>query len=112
MSSIALTQSAPDYRLAIIQGARFINSNLEFKYTNDAVDLASTDSHICVLDWFKNSKTGGQSLLDQAQRQIKAANGVDIEWNFSSQKTLDATKSYLESQGVTKGITFNHTSQQ
>jgi RHS repeat-associated protein len=56
-------------------------------------------------DWYKNSKTGGQSLLDQAQRQIKAANGADIEWNFSTQKTLDATRSYFESQGI-KGITY------
>ena len=33
----------------------FRNSNLEFKYTEHAVDWASKYGHICILDWFKNS---------------------------------------------------------
>jgi RHS repeat-associated protein len=57
-------------------------------------------------NWFVNSKKGAKSLLDQAQRQITAANGASVEWNFSSQKILNATKSYFESQGIKSGITY------
>jgi hypothetical protein len=32
--------------------------------------------------WFK----GKDSLLDQAERQIRGAEGTAIEWNFSSEK--------------------------
>jgi len=38
--------------------------------------------------------------VSQAQRQIKAANGAKIEWNFSSQKSLDATRKLFEENGI------------
>ncbi len=57
--------------------------------------------------WFK----GRQSLLDQAERQIKAANGASIEWNFSSQKSLDATRKLFIDNNITE-ITLKYTPQQ
>lgn len=63
--------------------------------------------------WFVNDpKKGAPKLLDQAQRQIAAANGAPIEWNFASQETLNATKSYFESQGLKSGINYKYTPQQ
>ena len=54
--------------------------------------------------WFKGQK----ALVNQAERQIEAAGGAPIEWNFSSQKTLDATKTLFENNNVT-GITLKYT---
>ena len=54
--------------------------------------------------WFK----GQDGLVDQASRQIEAADGAAIEWNFSSQKTLDATKELFKQNDIT-GITLKYT---
>ena len=56
--------------------------------------------------WFK----GRDSLIDQAQRQIVAADGFSVEWNFSSKKTLDATKKLFDQNGV-DGIKFKYNPQ-
>ncbi len=56
-------------------------------------------------DWFKK---GADALVNQAQRQVAAADGASIEWNFSSQKSLDATKRLFEDNGVT-GINLKYT---
>jgi RHS repeat-associated protein len=69
--------------------ANFVNKNGEF------------------YSWFK----GKDSLLDQAQRQIDAADGASIEWNFSSQKSLDATKKLLNDNGI-EGIDFKYNPQE
>ena len=52
--------------------------------------------------WFK----GAPDLLDQAKRQIVAANGAHLEWHFKTQRMLDATKKYFESNGITSGISY------
>jgi RHS repeat-associated protein len=63
-------------------------------------------------DWFVNDpQKGAPKLLDQARRQIEAAKGASIEWNFSSQKTLDATKAYFESNGLKSGIIYKYNPQ-
>jgi len=54
--------------------------------------------------WFR----GKNSLVDQAQRQIKGADGASIEWNFSSQKSLDATQKLFKENNIT-GITLKYT---
>ena len=54
--------------------------------------------------WFK----GKFALLNQAERQLRAANGIPIEWNFSNQKSLDATKKLFEGNGIT-GIILKYT---
>jgi RHS repeat-associated protein len=61
-------------------------------------------------NWFLNSKTGAKSLLDQAQRQIKAANGAGIEWNFSKKETLDATQKLFKDNHIT-GINLKYNPQ-
>lgn len=43
-------------------------------------------------DWF----TGAQSLIDEANRQIAAADGVHIQWYFAEQETLNAVKLLFE----------------
>ncbi|MFN9803326.1 MAG: Tox-REase-5 domain-containing protein [Bacteroidota bacterium] len=70
-------------------------------------------------DNFVNKKTGGfyswfkgqNSLVTQARNQIKAANGSAIEWNFSSQKTLDATQKLFKDNNI-QGITLKLNPQQ
>lgn len=52
--------------------------------------------------WFR----GKESLVDEATRQLRAANGTPISWEFKTQKTLDATKKLFESRGI-NGINFN-----
>ncbi|MFD2584361.1 Tox-REase-5 domain-containing protein [Pedobacter vanadiisoli] len=47
-------------------------------------------------DWF----IGKDPLVDQARRQLEAANGSVIEWNFSSQKSLNATKTLFEQNNI------------
>ena len=54
--------------------------------------------------WFK----GQDALVDQAQRQVGAADGATIEWNFSSQKTLDATQALFKENNIT-GINLKYT---
>jgi hypothetical protein len=61
--------------------------------------------------WFVDSKTGGKSLVDQARRQLTAANGASIEWNFSSQKTLEATQKLLKDNAI-EGITLKYNPKQ
>lgn len=55
---------------------------------------------------FYNSFKGREGLLKQARRQIDAANGKDIEWHFSSEKALKATKSLFEQNNITSGIKY------
>lgn len=52
-------------------------------------------------DWFK----GKDSLIDQANRQIRASEGAPINWYFSEEATMNATKGLFQSEGV-KGINF------
>jgi RHS repeat-associated protein len=55
---------------------------------------------------FYNSFKGKQGLVDQARRQIEAAKGANIEWHFASEKTLNATKTLFEKNGITSGIKY------
>jgi len=47
--------------------------------------------------WF----TGAQDLVDQANRQLAAANGVQISWYFMNQGDLDAVGDLFAQKGVT-----------
>ena len=49
--------------------------------------------------WFK----GAKSLINQAERQIEAANGTKIQWFFENKAAMDATKKLFEKEGI-KGI--------
>jgi hypothetical protein len=55
---------------------------------------------------FYNSFKGKDGLLNQARRQLEAAKGADLEWHFSNQKALDATKSLFEKNGIKEGIKY------
>jgi RHS repeat-associated protein len=57
--------------------------------------------------WFK----GKDALLDQARRQLDATEGSPIEWNFSSQKSLDATQKLFNEAGI-EGINLKYNPQQ
>ena len=52
-------------------------------------------------DWFK----GKPEIIDQAKRQIAAANGSKIQWYFSQEDALNVTKDLLESKEI-YGIEF------
>ena len=44
--------------------------------------------------WFK----GREALVDQAQRQLRAANGMAIEWVFQEKSAMEVTKELLKSR--------------
>jgi len=46
--------------------------------------------------------------VNQAKRQLVAANGTPIEWNFSTEKLLNATKELFKTNDI-KGITLKYT---
>jgi hypothetical protein len=54
-------------------------------------------------NWFE----GGQGLVDQAQRQLRAAGGMPVEWVFAEREAMTATRRALEDAGIT-GITLRH----
>lgn len=49
-----------------------------------------------------------EGLLQQAKRQIQAANGLGIEWHFAEKGAADAVRGLLEKNGI-KGIEVFHT---
>ena len=53
--------------------------------------------------WFK----GKDGLIDQAKRQIEAANGASIEWNFSNKKSMEATQKLFKENGI-EGIDLKY----
>nr|MCR5527927.1 hypothetical protein [Saccharofermentans sp.] len=52
-------------------------------------------------DWF----TGANSMVDQANRQIAASDGMPICWYFSDESTMNATQALFEENGIS-GIQF------
>jgi filamentous hemagglutinin len=54
--------------------------------------------------WFK----GKQALLDQAERQIAAANGAPITWHVAEAEAATAIQNLLRSKGI-QNITVVHT---
>ncbi|NOK12665.1 Tox-REase-5 domain-containing protein [Corallococcus exercitus] len=48
--------------------------------------------------WFKNS--GAKSLLDQAERQLRAAGGTPIRWHVAEEKTAKAIRKLLDANEV------------
>jgi hypothetical protein len=51
---------------------------------------------------------GAESLLDQAQRQVRAANGTPIRWEVAEAKTVEAIRNMFRKNGIT-GIDVVHT---
>lgn len=64
-------------------------------------------------DWKKwpipGKEFSAQSVLSDARKQVKAANGVPIEWHVSDKANADLTRSILKDNGI-KGIKIIHTS--
>lgn len=54
-------------------------------------------------DWFN----GKQGLLDQARRQLQAADGNRIRWTFENEDVMNATKTLFEENGI-EGIELMH----
>ena len=52
-------------------------------------------------DWF----TGKESLVDQANRQIRASEGLPINWYFADEVSLKATQRFFQEKGIS-GINF------
>jgi hypothetical protein len=51
---------------------------------------------------------GAESLLDQAQRQLRAAGGTPIRWEVAEAKTAEAIRNMFRRNGIT-GIDVVHT---
>ena len=51
--------------------------------------------------WFN----GRQSLVNQANRQLSAANGKPIQWHFNDATSMNAVKKLFKSENIT-GIEF------
>lgn len=54
--------------------------------------------------WFK----GADGLVDQANSQLKAANGAPVQWHFENKGVMEATQNLFKEKGI-KGIEFIHT---
>lgn len=52
---------------------------------------------------FKPWFTGGKKMLEQAERQIGAANGTKIQWFFENKAVMEATQKLFKKEGI-KGI--------
>jgi hypothetical protein len=52
-------------------------------------------------DWF----SGKNELVNQANRQIQAANGIPIDWYFQESAAMNATQMLFNQNGIT-GIRF------
>ncbi len=52
---------------------------------------------------FKSWFNGADKLVDQANRQVKAADGAKIEWYFDDERVVEVIKQTFEERGV-KGI--------
>ncbi|WP_233583000.1 Tox-REase-5 domain-containing protein [Corallococcus sp. CA053C] len=52
--------------------------------------------------WFE--KSGAKALLEQAQRQLRAAHGTGtaIQWHVAEQKTAEAIRELLKGRGFTE----------
>ncbi|WP_275899107.1 Tox-REase-5 domain-containing protein [Pyxidicoccus caerfyrddinensis] len=48
--------------------------------------------------WFE--KSGAKALVDQARRQLRAAEGMPIQWHIAEQKTAEAIQALFERNGV------------
>ncbi|WP_421977669.1 DUF6443 domain-containing protein [Roseivirga seohaensis] len=54
--------------------------------------------------WWK----GSDGLLNQANRQLKAADGAKIQWHFENKNVMQATQNLFKEQGI-EGIELIHT---
>lgn len=50
--------------------------------------------------WFIDSPTGGKALMEQAQRQIAAAEGIPIEWHFEFDEVRNAVAHLFIENGI------------
>lgn len=91
------------------EGQAFLQNGVKFDGENNGTLIEAKGSY----NNFVNKKTGefydwfnGQnSLADQANRQIAASKGAQINWYFSDQSSMNATKSLFQTQGI-KGINY------
>jgi hypothetical protein len=91
------------------EGQAFLQNGVKFDGVNNGTLIESKRSYNNFVnkktgefyDWFK----GKDSLVDQANRQIVASEGAQINWYFSEQTSMNAAKSIFQSQGI-KGINF------
>lgn len=51
------------------------------------------------LDFLPNFK-GGPRLLDQAERQVRAANGTPVQWIVAEEKLAGALRKMFEAAGL------------
>jgi hypothetical protein len=54
--------------------------------------------------WFK----GADGMVDQATRQLKAADGAPIQWHFEDKKVMEATRRMFKQNDIS-GIDLVHT---
>ncbi|HET8885635.1 MAG TPA: DUF6443 domain-containing protein [Salinimicrobium sp.] len=57
--------------------------------------------------WFK----GADGLLDQANRQLKAADGAKVQWHFENKSVMEATQNLFKKNDI-EGIELIHTPRQ
>jgi RHS repeat-associated protein len=55
---------------------------------------------------FKQWWRGAGEFVEQAQRQIQVARGVQIEWHFNEVETLEAVRRLFAEKGITSEVTL------
>lgn len=88
------------------EGEAFIQNGVKFEGVNNGTLLEAKGSYNNFVnkktgefyDWFK----GKDSLINQANRQINASEGAQMNWYFSEEASMNATKSLFQSQGINR----------
>jgi Restriction endonuclease fold toxin 5 len=57
--------------------------------------------------WWADSPSGGRQIVQQARREVQAADGTPIEWDVTEPQAAQAIKQLLKSNGIS-GITVRY----
>lgn len=92
------------------EGTAFVQNGVRFDgYDSSAGLLIEAKSGMGFMvkdgefrDWARLS----EKLLEQAGRQIKAADGARIEWRFSSESVANAVSTLFSDAGINIGVKY------
>jgi hypothetical protein len=91
-----ITGLAPGYAY-LVNGVKFDGFEKGVLLEAKGEGYASAVRDGAFADWFD----GATGLLDQAQRQLAAANGTAIRWSFAEEAAANATRRLFSEAGIT-----------
>lgn len=107
----SMSDNSRDYQERIAgghAGETYRVDNVNFDVYNEA-GLGDAKAHYAQFvdddsgefkDWWARSPSGGKAMLDQAQRQLKAARGTPVTWYVQEEPVRDAIINLLNSREI------------